>query len=216
LKLIICCTAVCIGIASFFYATSKNVLNIASVKTKPTSSIAPKAKIVIPKNTVKIQANKIASYAKLNGYNTEYCFLIDMKIPSGKKRFYIYNLIADSIEHTGLVTHGGGSGAYDEALTFSNIPNSAATSLGKYKIGVEYSGKFGMAFKLLGLDKTNSKAFERFVVLHGHSCVPSYEIYPEGICTSLGCPTVNPNFLNTLKKYIDNSAKPMLLWIYKY
>ena len=147
-------------------------------------------------------------------YDSGYCFLIDMKIPSGKKRFFVYNLEKDSVETAGLVTHGSGSDNGTDQLYFSNIPNSNCTSLGRYKIGASYQGKFGLAFKLYGLDKTNSKAFERFVVLHAHSCVPEEEVSPLYICESWGCPTVSPTFLTSLKKYIDKADKPIILWIY--
>jgi L,D-transpeptidase catalytic domain len=163
---------------------------------------------------VKTYANKLKSFVKKNEYCEEYCFFIDMKIPSGKKRFFVYDLKQDTIVHAGLVTHGGGSETSTDALKFNNTPNSNSTSLGKYKIGVEYNGKFGMAFKLHGLEASNDKAFERFVVLHSHSCVPAQEVEPYTICTSLGCPTVSPAFLPTLKKYIDKADKPVVLWIY--
>lgn len=147
-------------------------------------------------------------------YDPGYCFLIDMKIASGQKRLFVYNLEKDSVETAGLVTHGSGSDKGTAALYFSNTPNSNCTSLGRYKIGGSYNGKFGLAFKLYGLDKTNSKAFDRFVVLHSHSCVPEEEVYPLPICESWGCPTVSPTFLTVLKKYIDKADKPILLWIY--
>jgi hypothetical protein len=53
------------------------------------------------------------------------------------------------------------------------------------------------------------------VVLHAHSCVPDDENAPLPICQSNGCPTVSPNFLQTLAAYIDKSKKPVLLWIYE-
>ncbi|MGZ5191235.1 MAG: murein L,D-transpeptidase catalytic domain-containing protein, partial [Flavisolibacter sp.] len=90
---------------------------------------------------------------------------------------------------------------------------SGCTSLGKYKIGNPYQGKFGLAYKLYGLDKTNSNAFSRFVVLHAHDCVPDDETENE-ICQSPGCPTVSVAFLKELKTMINNSEKPVLLWIY--
>ncbi|MGC4101560.1 murein L,D-transpeptidase catalytic domain-containing protein [Ferruginibacter sp.] len=162
---------------------------------------------------LKQKANDIAAYAKEHAYNSEYCFMVDMKIESGKKRFFVYNLKKDSIELSGLVTHG--SGKTDEGqIKFSNTPNSLCTSLGKYKIGNSYTGKFGLAFKLYGLDASNSKAFERFVVLHSHSCVPNEETAPFPICESWGCPTVAPAFLTALKTYIDDADKPILLNIY--
>ncbi|RYE22741.1 MAG: hypothetical protein EOP51_12505 [Sphingobacteriales bacterium] len=158
-------------------------------------------------------SSQLKSYAAKNNYNNTIAFLIDMAEPSGRKRFFVYNMQKDSIELAGLVTHGYGSNK--EGIEFSNVPGSFCTSLGKYKIGNAYNGRFGLAFKLHGLDKTNDKAFERFVVLHAHSCVPVDEIAPLPICESQGCPTVAPAFLQELKKYIEASDKPILLHIYQ-
>ena len=162
---------------------------------------------------LKQKADDLAIYAKAHGYNTEYCFMADMKIESGKSRFFVYNIKKDSIEMAGLVAHGSGR-TYSEDVQFSNAANSLCTSLGKYKIGGSYMGKFGLAFKLYGLDATNDNAFSRAVVLHAHSCVPNEEIAPIPICQSWGCPTVAPAFLTVLKTYIDNSEKPVLLYVY--
>ncbi|MEP7237641.1 MAG: murein L,D-transpeptidase catalytic domain-containing protein [Ferruginibacter sp.] len=153
-------------------------------------------------------------YIAGHGFNSKYCFLVDMRIPSGKNRFFVYNLAKDSVEIAGLVAHGSGTVDNADTATFSNIPNSYCTSLGKYKIGNAYNGRFGLAYKLYGLDKTNSKAFDRFVVLHAHECVPNDEVSPSPICESWGCPTVAPAFLTRLKTYLDRSAEPILLWIY--
>ena len=163
---------------------------------------------------LKDKAATIRNYVETGNYNTTVCFLIDMRMSSGKKRFFVYNLEKDSVEMAGLVTHGSGSDKAGSAVFFSNVTGSNCTSLGKYKIGKSYNGKFGLAYKLYGLDKTNSNAFERFVVLHSHSCVPESEIFPAAICESWGCPTVSPAFLQSLKKYIDHSEKPILLNIY--
>ena len=164
---------------------------------------------------LKRQAAAIREYAKANHFNTNYCFLVDMSIPSGKKRFFVYNIKKDSLEFSSLVAHGWGSCQQgNDQLQFSNIPNSCQTSLGKYKIGHSYNGTFGLAFKLYGLDKTNSNAFERAIVLHSLSQVPDSETYPDGICNSAGCPMVSPAFLTILSKYIKSSRKPILLWIY--
>lgn len=172
-----------------------------------------------PVNTVTLQRLKsktavIKQYCKANHYNTTYCFMADMQIASGKKRFFVYNLLTDSIEYAGLVTHGSGKNKFSSCIAFSNTVSSLCTSLGKYKIGNSYTGKFGLAFKLYGLDTTNSNAFNRFVVLHSHACVPAEETYPLPICESWGCPTVAPVFLMELKKYIDEANKPILLEIY--
>lgn len=163
---------------------------------------------------IKQKALLARGYIKDNGFNAGYCFLLDMRIPSGKRRFFVYNLEKDSVEMGGLVTHGSGSENGTGELFFSNTPNSNCTSLGKYKIGKSYLGNFGLAYKLYGLDNSNSKAFERFVVLHAYGCVPDDEVSPFSICLSLGCPTVSPAFFARLKTYMDRSTGPVLLWIY--
>ncbi len=197
--------------AFVFFGNTKALLKIKTSIAKPFVEKKITDKEI---GHVKSYGDKIKPFIKANNYCEDYCFLIDMKMPSGKKRFFVYDLVQDTILHGGLVTHGGGSQTSTDALVFNNIPNGNATSLGKYKIGNEYSGKFGMAFKLHGLEASNSKAFDRFVVLHAHSCVPDTEIAPFPICTSLGCPTVSPSFLPTLKKYIDKADKRVVLWIF--
>ncbi len=169
-------------------------------------------------STAKRRATNVVALKKFceeNDYNTTRCFMIDMSIHSGKNRFFVYNFKTDSVEYAGLVTHGSGSISATGQLNFSNVPGSGSTSLGKYKIGNAYQGRFGLAYKLHGLDNTNNKAFERFVVLHAHSCVPEVEVYPLDICPSLGCPTVSPAFLQTIKLYLDKTNKPILLTIYQ-
>jgi hypothetical protein len=163
---------------------------------------------------LKQKAALLYPYAVNNDYNASRCFMVDMKIASGEKRFFVYNLQKDSVETAGLVTHGSGSDKGTEELFFSNRPNSNCTSLGRYKVGRPYTGKFGLAYKLYGLDTSNNKAFERFVVLHSHPCVPADEVAPLPICESWGCPTVAPSFLTELKSIVDRSEKPILLWIY--
>jgi len=167
-------------------------------------------------NRLKEQAAAITVYAKANNYNCDYCFLVDMSIPSGKNRFFVYNIKKDSIESSSLVAHGFGSTKKDgtDDLIFSNNAYSFKTSLGKYKIGGSYNGTYGLAYKLYGLDSTNSKAYERAIVLHADQHVPSGEIYPARIFQSAGCPTVAPSFLPFLGNYIGKSKKPVLMWIY--
>jgi hypothetical protein len=158
--------------------------------------------------------NELKIYASKNKCNTKYAFVADMRIPSFKKRFFVFDLKKDSIINTGYVAHGTGSETFRNELLFSNIPDSRCTSLGKYKIGASYNGMYGFSYRLHGLDSSNSKALERAIVLHGHSCIPevAYDDYP--ICFSYGCPMVSINFLQTLKGYIAKQGKePILLSI---
>src|SRR5436189_5439443 len=75
--------------------------------------------------------NEIIAYTVKHRLSSRYCFLIDMKMASGLKRFYIYDLKKDTVLQAGLVTHGSSNHDTDSVL-FSNIPGSNCTSLGKY------------------------------------------------------------------------------------
>ncbi len=163
---------------------------------------------------LKGKAMEAKEFVKNAGYNQQVCFFIDMSLPSGQNRFFVYHFGKDSVINTGVVTHGRCNEQWLEGRKYGNTVGCGCTSLGKYKIGYSYQGRFGLAYKLYGLDKTNDKAFERFVVLHSHECVPESEVKDE-ICQSDGCPTVSPGFLKYLKPLLDKSGKPVLLWIYE-
>ena len=164
------------------------------------------------KERLKNRCDELLTYAKQKGYNTSYAFLVDMKISSGSNRFFVCDLKKDSVLASGLVTHGYGMSG--DTISFSNTTGSNCTSLGKYKIGNAYHGHFGLAYKLYGLDNTNSNAINRFVVLHSHACVPVSEVAPKSICMSQGCPTVSASFLTVLKSHLDKAEKPVLLYIF--
>jgi L,D-transpeptidase catalytic domain len=192
--------------------------NVAAPKTETTAAptyAVPYFEINTEMRRVRNTEAALKTYALNNKCNLDYAFVIDMRIPSYKKRFFVFNLKRDSIINSSLVAHGTGSETFRGELVFSNVPDSRCSSLGKYKIGISYKGMYGFSYKLQGLDATNNKAYERAIVLHGHSCVPTGETgdtYP--ICFSYGCPMVSPSFLQTLKGYISKQGKtPILLEI---
>jgi hypothetical protein len=166
------------------------------------------------KEKMKANATEARIFIEKARYNESICFLVDMSLPSGQNRFFVYDLEKDSLALSGLVTHGNCNQYWLDGRKYDNVVGCGCTSLGKYKIGNSYAGRFGLAFKLYGLDKTNDKAFARYVVLHSHSCVPETEVKDE-ICQSNGCPTVAPGFLQQLKPIIDRSPKPILLWVFE-
>jgi len=147
-------------------------------------------------------------------YNNKIAFFVDMKIPSGKNRFFVYDLKENKIIDKGLVAHGSGSETGIKGkLRFSNVPNSLSTSLGKYYIGKYYYGKFGRAYKLYGLDNTNSNAFKRDIVFHYYYDVP-YKEKDGYICNSFGCPMVNKKYFDRISRLIDSSESNILMSIY--
>jgi L,D-transpeptidase catalytic domain len=185
------------------------------------NSIPSRARITPAKEILNGLSEKLRCYivsvkkfAAANHYETRLCLLADMTIPSGKRRFVVYDLANDSIIISGLVAHGSCDKGFQEAARFSNTLNSGCSCFGRFRVGKSYRGKFGLAYKLYGLDSSNNNAYQRNIVLHAYPDVPDDETYPLPICNSRGCPMVSPGFLRHLQSYIDNSRKPILLCIF--
>lgn len=174
--------------------------------------------VIIPPEKIEPILHKVASQAvrfiDSTDMETAYFFLFDVGQPSFTNRFIIYNLQGDSITSRGKASHGRCNEYWLEGRKYSNTPGSGCTSLGKYRIGASYYGRFGLAYKLFGLDTTNNNAHDRFVVLHAHDCVPESSSPILQLCQSDGCPMVAPGFMKELHKHLHKSRKPVLLWIY--
>lgn len=157
---------------------------------------------------------QIKNFVKNTTYNQDLAIFINFRIPSSKFRFFIYDLKNDEILEKSIVAHGSGSvvkGTND--LIFSNVENSYQSSLGKYQIGNSYIGNFGKSYRLIGLDKTNSNAAKRAIVIHPYYCISDVET-KNLACLSLGCPMLSPNFFKVAEKYIDASKKPIILYAF--
>lgn len=141
-------------------------------------------------------------------FNNELVFFADLSLSSGSYRFFVIRLKDSTIINQGLCCNGK-TGKNGEVL-YSNAPGSNCSSRGAYKIGASYTGKFGKAFKLYGLEASNSNAYSRNVVLHSFWGIPRRS-YGLPICKSEGCPTVNPEYLEELAKIISASHKPIML-----
>jgi hypothetical protein len=162
----------------------------------------------------KSHIDSLRKFAKINNYNTHYGFFLNLKMHSGSNRLFLVSLDSQKTILSSLCCHGRGQFGFSENPPLSNVIGSNCSSDGIYKIGYKYDGAFGTAYKLYGLSKSNSNAFKRYVVFHAHDCVPEAPV-ATSICQSEGCPTVSPNMLLKYSSYIDNSQKPILLWVYK-
>lgn len=164
----------------------------------------------IPKEKI----TELKTFIKGKNYNQDIAVFINYKIKSGKYRYFVYDFKNDKILQSAIVSHGSGSdtGIYGN-LKFSNTENSYQSSLGKFEIKESYSGKFGKSYRLDGLDKTNSNARSRAIVLHSLGCVSDLESN-QPACLSLGCPMLSPKSFKETAKYIDISDKTMILYAF--
>lgn len=138
--------------------------------------------------------------------------LIDFRIPSNQKRFWVIDLKEKAILYHTLVAHGENSGK-DYALEFSNQVNSHKSSLGFYITEETYFGKNGLSLRLRGIERGfNSNAKERFVVLHGADYATDNYLKEHGILgNSEGCPAIP---MGIHKEIIELTKEGTCLFIY--
>lgn len=159
------------------------------------------------------------SFCKKNKMNTEYCFLVDFSIHSGKNRFFIYDFKNNTIIQSGLVCHGVGKNSTAEKPVYSNEVGSNCSSLGKYKIGKRAYSNWGINihYKMHGLERTNTNAFKRQVVLHSYSYVSETELFPAHLTLgwSQGCPVLANGLMKKIDSMLQKTKKPTLIWIFE-
>lgn len=161
--------------------------------------------------------NEASAFCHKNKLDASICILVDMRIHSGKNRLFVYDFNKKEIVIQGLCAHGVGGGSTATKPVFSNAVGSYCTSLGKYKVkGRAYSNwGINVHYKMYGLEKTNSNAFKRIVVLHSYSPVPNHEIYPQTLFgQSAGCPVLADDTMQKIDVLLKAKKKPVLLWIY--
>lgn len=156
-------------------------------------------------------------FCKKNQLDTAICIMVDMSIPSGKNRLFVYDFRQKKVIISGLCAHGVGGGSTATKPVFSNEVGSNCTSLGKYKVNNRSYSNWGINihYKMYGLEKTNSNAFKRIIVLHSYTPVPNYEIYPQTLFgQSAGCPVISDDTMSKIDKLLIRKRKAVLLWIY--
>jgi hypothetical protein len=164
------------------------------------------------------RTNEALAFCKQNKMDTSIAIMVDMSIHSGKNRIFVYDFKQKEITIEGLCAHGVGGGSTPTKPVFSNKEGSYCTSLGKYKVkGRSYSNwGINIHYKMYGLEKTNSNAFKRIVVLHSYTPVPNQEIYPQTLFgQSAGCPVLSDGTMRKIDALLKTKKKPVLLWIYE-
>ncbi|MES3038142.1 MAG: murein L,D-transpeptidase catalytic domain family protein [Bdellovibrionota bacterium] len=122
--------------------------------------------------------------------NQKYLTIIDFTLPSSQRRLYLIDTETGVVKKY-YVAHGMRTGG-NVAYAFSNIVDSNQSSLGIYLTGNIYYGSHGTTLQLHGLEKSNSTAWERAIVLHGADYVSLDFLNKHGrMGRSLGCPAVS-------------------------
>ena len=99
--------------------------------------------------------------------HTDLIGIADFSQASAKRRFYLLNPRTSEVINF-QVAHGRGSDPQHRGYLdrFSNEHGSLASSAGAYVTTEYYHGKYGRSLRLRGLDRSNSNAEARNIVIH--------------------------------------------------
>lgn len=169
-------------------------------------------------NAIKLGLKAYNHAQKLGLDKQKVLTIIDYSKPSSAQRLWVFDMHDGHVLYNTLVAHGKGSGM-DYATTFSNKPNSDATSIGVFLTAATYSGKHGYSLRLKGLDKGyNDKVYSRAVVMHSAWYVNKQFAAEHGrIGRSWGCPALSQKVASKVISTIKNgtimlSYYPNHLW----
>ena len=154
--------------------------------------------------------NGMMGYYKLsddNAFEKNILTIIDFTLSSTKKRMWVLDMANNKVLFNTVVAHGKNTGS-EFATKFSNKVNSLQSSLGFYVTGETYYGKNGYSMFIDGMEKQfNSKARERYVVVHGANYAnPSFVNKLGRLGRSYGCPALPTAINNEIIDVIKNKS----------
>jgi hypothetical protein len=154
--------------------------------------------------------NVLKAKGKLS--NDRILSIVDMSLPSGKKRLFIIDVKNYKLLFVTYVAHGKNTGL-DKSLYFSNEPESNKTSVGFYTTLGTYSGQHGYSMRLQGQEiGFNNNALERDIVVHSADYVNESVVRSQGyVGRSLGCPALSQQIY---KPIIDKIKNGTCLFVY--
>ena len=210
-------TAFCLTIMSLKPSTSKEVkpmekvLSKDSVYNKYVDDLYQSAHLKDAGLSLPVFEKALTGFLNLksNGQlsGKDILTIADFDQSSTKKRLYIVDISKKQMVLNTWVAHGQRTGL-DEAVKFSNVTDSFASSLGFYVTGEIYRGIHGRSLKLDGMDNGfNDNARSRSIVVHGAAYVGSGTINALGrLGRSQGCPAVAPEVADILINTISDKT----------
>ena len=162
------------------------------------------------------RAEELLEFCRKEGYNTHIALFVDLSRHSGRRRFVAWDFERNVPIFTCPVSHGSGAKESHVRSTYARLSNedgSHLSSEGRALVAERYEGRYGVAYRLDGLDDTNSNLRSRCVVLHSWKFTTSFPIWPFATVGSFGCPVLSPRMMQKLDTLL-NAEKGVILEIF--
>ena len=159
------------------------------------------------------RAAELLQFCRERGYNTRIALFVDLARHSGRRRFVAWDFERNRPIFACPVSHGSGSKTSHERTAyarFSNEDGSHLSSVGRALVAERYVGRYGIAYRLDGLDATNSNLRPRCVVLHGWEHTTSYPIWPRATVGSFGCPVLSRRRMEQVDRLLRDEERVVL------
>ncbi|MBR4029059.1 MAG: murein L,D-transpeptidase catalytic domain family protein [Alistipes sp.] len=159
------------------------------------------------------RANELLAFCKREGYNTSIALFVDLSLHSGRNRFVVWDFEAEKPLLICPVSHGSGSQKPHKRSAYAKLSNedgSHLSSVGRAVVAERYEGRYGIAYRLDGLEDSNSNLRPRCVVLHGWEHTTSFPIFPFATVGSFGCPVLSRKMMAKVDSLIRDESKVIL------
>ena len=159
------------------------------------------------------RAVALREFCGREGYNTRVALFVDLSRHSGRRRFVAWDMERNVPIFTCPVSHGSGeqrSHVRSARARTSNEDGSHLSSLGRALVAERYVGRYGVAYRLDGLDATNSNLRSRFVVLHGWEYTTSFPIFPFATVGSFGCPVLSRRMMGRVDELLQQHERVVI------
>ena len=152
--------------------------------------------------------------------NQDYCILVDYSIPSSQRRVFLWSFKENKIIFKAHTMHGPGGGSTKEHAVLSNEAGSLCSASGHFRITHTEGATIKPSFRLVGLDKENSNAYERAIMLHScgivdYSLKHKEEYLPVDAGWCSGCITISVDEMSFLKGFIKKHPQNIMIWSFE-
>lgn len=165
------------------------------------------------RSRVEARAAALRSYCEQEGYNTHLALFVDLSRHSGRCRFMAWDFEQNRPILSSPVSHGSGSQRSHRRSAYARLSNedgSHLSSVGRALVAERYEGSYGIAYRLDGLESTNSNLRSRCVVLHGWSYTTTLPIFPIPTVGSFGCPVLSKRVMSRVDELLRNQDRVIL------